>query len=1438
MADNKPIGNIKLGISLEGIDESIKNLDQLNKHIKVNESSMKANLKAFDSSKNSVEALSQKQKDLTNTTGDYDAKIKLLKKRLEEQEKAENRNETAIANTQKAINDATAKYNGYNAQLQKTKEQLAYAESGVDSLSDALKQNEKETQAQVKALKEVGDEAGAFEAKQKGLEKQQELLNESIKAQKEAVSKLSNEFGASSTQVEKAEKALQSLENQSDITDKQLGSLRDSTKDTADTFDNSSDSVGVFQGALMADFATEGLEKVKDMVGNIIESINEASEQYNTLKAQLGSGVDVSEVQTNVANVYAKGYGEDVEEVQQALTAVKQLMPDLNGKELEDMTARALTFSKATDTDINESIKGARTLMNEFKITSVDAFDLMNKGAQNGLNFSGDLADQISEFAPIFNQAGYSANDMFGMMNNALDGGAYNLDRVNDLMNEFTTRLDDGTISDNMGLLSDDTQRLFEEYKTGGASASEMFDAVVKDINNMENQTDKAAAASVMFGSLGEDSSLKMVLGLTKVNDTYKDVQGTSDDVNSSISNSSPWEALKRNLKTGLTPFAEGMSGIKSQITDVINNLFEKFPTATKLGLGVLLGTLALLGTAFTIALIPAGIFSGILAALGTAVGVLTSPITLAVAGIGLLVGAFVLAYKKIEPFRNMIDGILDSVKNFATKVYKQYIKPALDEVIKAFTDFGKAIKKWWDENGAQFIEAIKDIVGKIWNIIKPFVDLIGKTFKLGFKVVTETVMFAWDVIKNQTKGFFKIIKGLLDIFTGIFTGDWKKLWNGVKSIFSGAFDILTSWFRTRFVKKITNSVVAFVRDIPKKFSKMWTDIKGKFTNGINTVVRWMKNLPGNIAKGINGNAHKVVDAFKSMFKKAQQVIKKPVNMVIGGANWVLKKFGAKELPTWKPDESYAKGTPRGGHKGGSALVNDGNGAEMVIMPNGQAFIPRGRNVLIPDAPKGMHVMNARDTAMAMGRAKPTFAYKNGTSWWDNTKNFVGNMGKWAKEKVSNVWDFVSNPSKLVEIALSKFVNFGDATGFALDAGKGLVGKAKDSMLGWVKDLFSTHDQGGVFDGSVDGSWGVFSYLKDIADKAIKRFGGGLRITSGYRAGDPYYHGRRQAIDIALPSSMNGSAKNREIANWAFDNFRSQVAYVITNGRVRDRKGFSGQGASGSWVRWPDNDHYDHVHINGSLSSSDISKVGANMFGSGSGKVGGSWLNTIYQAAKQMGQTVTPYQAQGILAQIQRESGGNEKIIQSSAVWDINMANGNPARGLLQYIPQTFRAYAVKGYGNIMNGYHQLLAFFNNSNWRRDLPYGRSGWGPTGRRLTGYANGGFITRQHLAMVGEGNKPEVVIPLDKAKRSRALQLLSKTKQIMGDNDGVIIQNNTETNDQREVITLLTEQNALLLALLSKDNNVYLDTTKVNKKLDENKRKTNTSKNRGQGRISFA
>lgn len=158
-----------------------------------------------------------------------------------------------------------------------------------------------------------------------------------------------------------------------------------------------------------------------------------------------------------------------------------------------------------------------------------------------------------------------------------------------------------------------------------------------------------------------------------------------------------------------------------------------------------------------------------------------------------------------------------------------------------------------------------------------------------------------------------------------------------------------------------------------------------------------------------------------------------------------------------------------------------------------------------------------------------------------------------------------------------------------------------------------------------------------------------------------------------------------------------------------------------------------------------------------------SWKPMILAAAKQMGETLSSRELNGIIAQIQRESGGNQAITQSSSVVDINTLNGNPARGLLQYIPQTFNAYKVPGHGNIYSGFDQLLAFFNNKNWRRDLPYGRSGWGPSGGRK--FAKGGFIKQEiNNATIGEAGE-EVIIPLEQY-RSRALSLWTKAGSKLG------------------------------------------------------------------------
>ncbi|EAH0872716.1 phage tail tape measure protein [Listeria monocytogenes] len=209
------------------------------------------------------------------------------------------------------------------------------------------------------------------------------------------------------------------------------------------------------------------------------------------------------------------------------------------------------------------------------------------------------------------------------------------------------------------------------------------------------------------------------------------------------------------------------------------------------------------------------------------------------------------------------------------------------------------------------------------------------------------------------------------------------------------------------------------------------------------------------------------------------------------------------------------------------------------------------------------------------------------------------------------------------------------------------------------------------------------------------------------------------------------------------------------------------------------------------------------------GKGASAWSSVIKKAALAMKVDLSGSELKGIIAQIHRESGGNEKITQSSAVVDVNTLSGNPAKGLLQYIPQTFNAYRMKGHNNIFSGYDQLLAFFNNSSWRNDLPYGKRGWGPRGHRR--FANGGFVNKNEMIEVAESNKPEVVIPL--TRKNRAVQLIKKTKEIIGMNDGGSVVVNSPDNS--DMILLLQQQNQILMQLLQKNSDVYLDVDKVGK-----------------------
>ncbi|BBA82971.1 phage tail tape measure protein [Lactiplantibacillus plantarum] len=156
----------------------------------------------------------------------------------------------------------------------------------------------------------------------------------------------------------------------------------------------------------------------------------------------------------------------------------------------------------------------------------------------------------------------------------------------------------------------------------------------------------------------------------------------------------------------------------------------------------------------------------------------------------------------------------------------------------------------------------------------------------------------------------------------------------------------------------------------------------------------------------------------------------------------------------------------------------------------------------------------------------------------------------------------------------------------------------------------------------------------------------------------------------------------------------------------------------------------------------------------GAGNPGGAgvtrWIPYIKRAAAAMHISMPEDGVKKILNTINHESGGNPTVFQHGYV-DVN-TGVDPAQGLLQFIGQTFRYYAVKGHGNRANGYDQLLALFNDSNWYNDLMWNR-GWAPSGHRR--FDKGGESYEKQLAWVSEHNQREIHIPDDQSNYSKYL-----------------------------------------------------------------------------------
>lgn len=1084
----KPIGSIGGVLTLDGTQFG-NTLDEITRGIKLAESAMKTNMKILGDAGKSYDGLSQHAKDLEVVMEGQRKKVEELTKRHKEASEKYGENSKQAQNLAVQVNKATEKYTLYERQLNNTKKEMAYASTEVNKLSQEMKDNEKETNSQVSALKRAGDEAGAMEVKQKGLSRQVSLSRQAVEEQRKVVERLSKEFGESSAETLDAQNALAKLERQADSSKREFKALGNSVEDAGDhskKLDMSEsmkptekglstllEGFGGLKGILKGGFYLAGIQAVKNEIVDVVKGISDASQSFRDLKAQLGLADKATGDLVNTATtIYSEGFGESLDDVQESLVTVKQLLPDIDGSSLKQMATDALAFSKATGSDLNESLRGAINMVKNFKISGSEAFNYLNKGAQTGLNVSGELADNMTEYSQVLGQMGFTAKDTMDVLNNGLQNGAFNLDKVNDFVKEFGISLNDGRIEENLGSFSKGTKELFVQYRKGQATSKDVMMSLIGDLENMKNKQDEATLASNIWSALGEDNALQVVESLNDVNKQYDNVNGTAKNVADNVKDISPWEILKRNTTTAFTDIGVAIAPLGNKLGENILQGAQSLKAKLKPTMDGIKGII------FEIAGNDDQKKQGhdILAKLmpETSVKKVESAIGKVKQGMDVVKNAISATFKSLSPIFNSL-----------VKTLIPMLMPIIKKIGSAISEIFGEIKSFWNENGKQFIEAFKNFLVFIQPVLKIVVDILSSFV---------------DSVIGFIHGILNIIQGAIKVFTGMFTGDFKKMWEGIKQMFFGAIETLWNWINISFIGRITKGIGGFGTGIKAIIKNMWSGIKGFFTggigsavsstlnfiknigshlgnmgtsaknvvkgmwsgiksffsNGITGIVDKVKGLPKMMGDGIRNGGDALKKALVGMWEGAVKGISAPVNMVIGGANWILGKFGSKnKIEEWHP---YAKGTD--GHKGGHALVNDGAGAELIQMPDGRMYLPQGKNVFIPNAPKGMKVLPAEQTAQIMGHTAPTFAYKNGIGdffggIWNGVKQTASNV----KDFALDIFDYAKNPAKLVSTVVDKFVNFDGLSGIFLDMGKGLVSTAKNTMFGWVKNLFAEDEK-------------------------------------------------------------------------------------------------------------------------------------------------------------------------------------------------------------------------------------------------------------------------------------------------------------------------------------------------------------------------------------------
>ena len=229
-------------------------------------------------------------------------------------------------------------------------------------------------------------------------------------------------------------------------------------------------------------------------------------------------------------------------------------------------------------------------LMDQFGVSSDEAFSMIIQGSQQGLDKNGDLLDSINEYAVHYQQLGYDADDFFNSLANGTASGTFSVDKLGDAMKEFGIRTKDTADSTTEGfsLIGLDADEMREKFSQGGETARQATEDTLTALFQMDDQVKMNQAGVDLFGTMWEDLGAAGVKALMNVNGKITTSKETLEEVDKIKFNGVErrTESLGRKFKTEITQpiFDKAMPKLESAMDYVSNNMDHIIDTIKKVG--------------------------------------------------------------------------------------------------------------------------------------------------------------------------------------------------------------------------------------------------------------------------------------------------------------------------------------------------------------------------------------------------------------------------------------------------------------------------------------------------------------------------------------------------------------------------------------------------------------------------------------------------------------------------------------------------------------------------------------------------------------------------------------------------------------------------------------------------------------------------------------